>query len=52
MAALGYEPFVFKDGALRGIDAFDPDADHRTAVETPAYIFNFIFKPTGPARTG
>lgn len=43
---LGYEAFVYKDGAIRGLEAFDADADHRAAVETPAYIFNFIFKPT------
>lgn len=43
--ALGYDAFVFKDGALRGIEAFDPDADHRAAVETGRYIFNFVFKP-------
>ena len=46
--ALGYDAFVFKDGALRPIAAFDPDADHRAAVETPRYIFNFIFKPRLP----
>jgi hypothetical protein len=32
-------------GAQRTIAAFDPQVDHRDAVETPAYIFNFIFKP-------
>lgn len=42
---LGYKAFVFKDGALRGLEAFDADADHRNAVETPGYIFNFIFRP-------
>jgi FkbM family methyltransferase len=42
---LGYDAFVYKDGALREIEAFDADADHRAAVETPAYIFNFIFRP-------
>ena len=46
--ALGYDAFVFKDGALRPIAAFDPEADHRVAVETPSYIFNFIFKPRAP----
>lgn len=45
VVALGYDAFVYKDGALRGLEAFDPDADHRAAVETPAYIFNFIFRP-------
>jgi FkbM family methyltransferase len=43
--ALGYDAFVFKNGAQRPIAAFDPQVDHRDAVETPAYIFNFIFKP-------
>lgn len=43
--ALGYDALVFKGGALRGIEAFDPDADHRAAVETGRYIFNFVFKP-------
>jgi len=43
--ALGYDALVFKDGALKGIEAFDPDADHRAAVETGRYIFNFVFKP-------
>lgn len=43
--ALGYDAMVFKDGALRGIEAFDPDLDHRAAVETDRYIFNFVFKP-------
>ena len=43
--ALGYDAFVFKDGAVRPIGAFDPEADHRAAVETPGYVFNFIFKP-------
>lgn len=43
--ALGYDAFVFKDGAERPIAAFDPQVDHRDAVETPAYIFNFIFRP-------
>lgn len=47
--ALGYDAFVFKAGELRGIEAFDPDADHRTAVETPGYIFNFIFRPRSGA---
>jgi FkbM family methyltransferase len=42
---LGYDAFVYKDGALRGIEAFDADVDHRAAVETPAYIFNFVFRP-------
>ena len=42
--ALGYETFVYKNGALQPIAAFDPEVDHRAAVETPAYIFNFIFK--------
>lgn len=42
---LGYDAFVFKNGALRPVEAFDPESDHRDAVETPAYIFNFIFKP-------
>ena len=42
---LGYDAFVCKGGALRGIEAFDAEADHRAAVETPAYIFNFIFRP-------
>lgn len=42
---LGYDAFVYKDGAIRGIEAFDGDADHRAVVETSAYIFNFIFKP-------
>jgi len=42
---LGYDAFVFKDGDLRGIDSFNPDTDHRAAVETPVYIFNFIFRP-------
>lgn len=45
IVGLGYEAFVFKNGALRGIEAFDPEADHRAAVETPGYIFNFIFRP-------
>lgn len=45
VTALGYEAFVHKAGAIRGIEAFDADADHRAAVETPAYIFNFIFRP-------
>jgi FkbM family methyltransferase len=45
--ALGYDAFVFKHGALRPLEAFDPDADHRAAVETPGYIFNFVFKPRG-----
>lgn len=45
--ALGYDAFVFKNGALRPIAAFDPEVDHRAAVETPGYIFNFIFKPRG-----
>jgi FkbM family methyltransferase len=43
--ALGYDVFVFKNGAQRPIGEFDPQVDHRDAVETPAYIFNFIFKP-------
>lgn len=43
--ALGYDALVFKGGALRGIEAFDPDVDHRAAVETDGYIFNFVFKP-------
>ena len=43
--ALGYDAFVFKNGAQRPIGEFDPQVDHRDAVETPAYIFNFIFKP-------
>jgi len=43
--ALGYDALVFKDGALTGIEAFDPDADHRAAVETARYIFNFVFRP-------
>ena len=45
IAELGYDAFVFKDGSLRSLEAFDPDADHRQAVERPGYIFNFIFKP-------
>lgn len=45
--ALGYDAMVFKDGALRAIEAFDPDVDHRAAVETDRYIFNFVFKPRG-----
>ena len=43
--ALGYDAFVFKNGTQRPIAEFDPQVDHRDAVETPAYIFNFIFKP-------
>lgn len=43
--ALGYEAFVFKNGAQRPIAEFNPQVDHRAAVETPAYIFNFIFRP-------
>ncbi len=43
--ALGYDAFVFKDGALRSFEAFDAEADHRAAVETRAYINNFIFRP-------
>lgn len=42
---LGYDAFVLKGGELKSIDAFDPEADHRAAVERPGYIFNFIFKP-------
>lgn len=42
---LGYDAFVLKDKALQPISAFDPELDHRAAVETPAYIFNFIFRP-------
>ena len=42
---LGYEAFVLKHDALRPISAFDPEVDHRAAVETPRYIFNFIFRP-------
>lgn len=45
VTALGYDAFVLKAGVLQPIAAFDPDADHRAAVETPGYIFNFIFKP-------
>lgn len=48
VVGLGYDAFVYKDGALRGLEAFDADADHRAAVETPAYIFNFIFRPRQP----
>lgn len=47
--ALGYDAFVFKQGELRPFEAFDPDSDHRAAVETPAYINNFIFRPRGGA---
>ncbi|TXT26055.1 MAG: FkbM family methyltransferase [Rhodocyclaceae bacterium] len=42
---LGYDAFVLKNDALQPISAFDPEMDHRAAVETPGYIFNFIFKP-------
>jgi FkbM family methyltransferase len=42
---LGYDAFVLKAGVLQPIAVFDPDADHRAAVETPGYIFNFVFKP-------
>lgn len=43
----GYDAFVLKNDALQPISAFDPEVDHRAAVETPRYIFNFIFKPRG-----
>lgn len=43
--ALGYDAFFFKDGGLRPIAAFDPEGDHRAAIGTPRYTFNFIFKP-------
>jgi len=45
VGALGYDAFVWKQGELRPISAFDPEADHRAAVEQPGYIFNFIFRP-------
>lgn len=43
--ALGYDAFVFKNGALQPITGFDAQVDHRDAVETSGYIFNFIFRP-------
>lgn len=43
--ALGYHAFFFKEGRQRPIADFDPEADHRAAVETPRYIFNFVFRP-------
>lgn len=43
--ALGYDAFVWKQGELRPISAFDPEVDHRAVVEQPGYIFNFIFRP-------
>jgi hypothetical protein len=42
---MNMDQLSFSDGAQRPIAAFDPQVDHRVAVETPAYIFNFIFKP-------
>ena len=43
--ALGYDAFVFKNGAIQPIIGFDAQVDHRDAVETSGYIFNFIFRP-------
>ena len=43
---LGYDGFFLLGGELRSLDAFDPDAHHRTAPAAADYIFNFVFKPS------
>lgn len=45
--ALGYQALVVKNGRLRRLDGFDPDADHRARAEQPGYVFNFVFLPLG-----
>jgi len=41
---MGLDAFFLKDGALRPFEDFD-EASNRSAIKTPAYINNFIFKP-------
>ena len=43
--ALGYDGFALLHGELRGLDAFDPQAHHRSPAGPADYVFNFIFKP-------
>lgn len=49
--ALGYAGFFLEGGALRSLDLFDPETDHRKARAAGAggrdYVFNFIFLPAG-----
>ena len=45
VAALGYELHFARGGRLHPISAFDPAADHRSAVDTRPYINNFIGRP-------
>jgi len=47
--SLGYQTFVIKHGQLTRREAFNPDTDHRDAVETPSYVFNFVFLPLAGA---
>lgn len=44
VVAMGYDAFYLEGGQLTGIAAFDPDRQHRQAVDTPDYVYNFIFK--------
>ncbi|MEQ9112246.1 MAG: FkbM family methyltransferase [Rhodospirillaceae bacterium] len=48
ITALGYEARFMRSDELRPISDFNPDADHRSSVGKPSYIFNFIFLPQTP----
>ena len=45
MGVLNADVFFVRDGALRPIAEFDPEADHRARRGQPGYVQNFIFKP-------
>jgi hypothetical protein len=55
----GYDGFFIKDGAVLGIDRFDPDALQNSAALLPDggrrrglhYINNFFFFPNAQDRT-
>jgi FkbM family methyltransferase len=42
--------FFLRDGQLRPITELDPEAEHRRAVGTRRYVFNFIFRPQASSR--
>jgi len=41
--SLGYAGYFLRDWQLTSVARLDADAEHRAAVGTPGYVFNFLF---------